>query len=84
MTNRDPDVPNPKFHRSVGKAWGPGPLFSIAILGLLLVLAVAYGLSGERSPPNAAAPRLTTPAPSSVGQGDNAPAPTVPQPRPPR
>jgi hypothetical protein len=81
MTDRDPDAPHPQIRGSTRNGWGPGPLFSIAILGMILVVCVAYGLSGDRSPPTAAAPRLTTPAPSTVGQGDNVPGPNAPQPR---
>jgi len=79
MTSGDPYEPNPEIQRVVRRVWGPGMLFSIAIVGLILIAAIVYGLSQDRSPPTAAAPRLTTPAPSTTGQGGNAPAPSEPQ-----
>jgi len=79
MTNGDPYKPNPEIERVVRRVWGPGMLFSTAIVGLILVAAIAYGLSRDRSPATAAAPSLTTPAPSTTGQGGNTPAPSEPQ-----
>jgi hypothetical protein len=79
MKPGDPYYLNPRERRRL-RGNAAGILAALGLASLAFIAAVMYATMPDGRSPTAAAPRLTTPAPSTTGQGDRIPTPVAPAP----